>query len=243
MIISIPSVIILTCLFISLWGGSIRFTTPMLFALAFLPMFGIGGLTGLPLGLQLQRHPPARHLLRHRPFPLHRRAGHHLRPVRRHLLLVPEVHRADDERVLGQGAFLAFAGLHEPDFPADVRSGHGGHAPAHGRWRRQLFRRRSMPEAIGRLERQRSCSLHTYILWAAWSWRWPRFRSSSISSGASGTGEPALGQPWEATTLEWQTPTPPPHGNFTEAPDVYRGPYEYSVPGHAADFHAAERTR
>jgi heme/copper-type cytochrome/quinol oxidase subunit 1 len=51
MIISIPSVIILTALFISLWGASIRFTTPMLFALAFLPMFGIGGLTGLPLGL------------------------------------------------------------------------------------------------------------------------------------------------------------------------------------------------
>jgi cytochrome c oxidase subunit 1 len=51
MIISIPSVIILTALIISLWGGAIRFTTPMLFALAFLPMFGIGGLTGLPLGL------------------------------------------------------------------------------------------------------------------------------------------------------------------------------------------------
>src|SRR6266850_7408509 len=50
MIISIPSVIILTCLFISLWGGSIRFNTQMLFVLAFLPMFGIGGLTGLPLG-------------------------------------------------------------------------------------------------------------------------------------------------------------------------------------------------
>src|SRR6516165_4006670 len=51
MIISIPSVIILTCMFISLWGGSIRFNTPMLFVMAFLPMFGIGGLTGLPLGL------------------------------------------------------------------------------------------------------------------------------------------------------------------------------------------------
>jgi len=50
MIISIPSVIILSAFFISLWGGSIRFNTPMLFALAFLPMFGIGGLTGLPLG-------------------------------------------------------------------------------------------------------------------------------------------------------------------------------------------------
>src|SRR5258707_524435 len=53
MIISIPSVIILTCLFISLWGGSIRFNTPMLFALAFLPMFGIGGLTGFPLGFNI----------------------------------------------------------------------------------------------------------------------------------------------------------------------------------------------
>src|SRR5580658_6571220 len=50
MMISIPSVIILTALFISLWGASMRFNTPMLFALAFLPMFGIGGLTGLPLG-------------------------------------------------------------------------------------------------------------------------------------------------------------------------------------------------
>src|SRR5206468_11014852 len=51
MIISIPSVIILSALFLSLWGGSLRFNTPMMFALAFLPMFGIGGLTGLPLGL------------------------------------------------------------------------------------------------------------------------------------------------------------------------------------------------
>jgi len=51
MIISIPSVILVSSLVMSLWGGSIRFTTPMLFALAFLPMFGIGGLTGLPLGL------------------------------------------------------------------------------------------------------------------------------------------------------------------------------------------------
>src|SRR5205814_1218761 len=51
MIISIPSVVILTCFIMSLYGGAIRFTTPMLFATAFLPMFAIGGLTGLPLGL------------------------------------------------------------------------------------------------------------------------------------------------------------------------------------------------
>ena len=51
MIISIPSVVIISALLLSLYGGSIRFTVPVLFALAFLPMFGIGGLTGLPLGL------------------------------------------------------------------------------------------------------------------------------------------------------------------------------------------------
>jgi len=42
--------------------------------------------------------------------------------------------------------------------------------------------------------------------------------------------------PWDATTLEWATPTPPPHGNFIEIPTVYRGPYEYSVPGAKRDF-------
>ncbi len=51
MIISVPSVIIVSALLLSLHGGSIRFTVPALFAFAFLPMFGIGGLTGLPLGL------------------------------------------------------------------------------------------------------------------------------------------------------------------------------------------------
>src|SRR5437773_2725881 len=49
LLISIPSVIILSAFFISLWGGSIRFNVPMLFTIAFLPMFGIGGLTGIPL--------------------------------------------------------------------------------------------------------------------------------------------------------------------------------------------------
>jgi cytochrome c oxidase subunit 1 len=40
----------------------------------------------------------------------------------------------------------------------------------------------------------------------------------------------------EATTLEWSAPSPPGHGNFVTEPIVYRGPYEYSVPGAAKDF-------
>jgi cytochrome c oxidase subunit 1 len=42
--------------------------------------------------------------------------------------------------------------------------------------------------------------------------------------------------PWGATTLDWQTPTPPPHGNFKHDPLVLHGPYEYSVPGAARDY-------
>jgi len=43
--------------------------------------------------------------------------------------------------------------------------------------------------------------------------------------------------PWDATTLEWATPTPPPHGNFTFDVAAYRGPYEYSREDHEGDFY------
>lgn len=51
-------------------------------------------------------------------------------------------------------------------------------------------------------------------------------------------GEKADGNPWGATTLEWQTPdTPPKHGNWgDELPTVYRWAYDYSVPGMDKDF-------
>jgi cytochrome c oxidase subunit 1 len=42
--------------------------------------------------------------------------------------------------------------------------------------------------------------------------------------------------PWHATTLEWAAPSPPGHGNFLTEPIAYRGPYEYSVPGAGRDF-------
>jgi cytochrome c oxidase subunit 1 len=51
-------------------------------------------------------------------------------------------------------------------------------------------------------------------------------------------GKKADSNPWEATTLEWQTPdTPPKHGNFgPELPVVYRWAYDYGVPGAADDY-------
>ena len=50
-------------------------------------------------------------------------------------------------------------------------------------------------------------------------------------------GEKASDNPWQATTLEWTTATPPPHDNFGgQTPVVYHGPYEYSVPGAPKDY-------
>ena len=54
----------------------------------------------------------------------------------------------------------------------------------------------------------------------------------SINNGRKVTSD----NPWDATTLEWQTPTPPPHGNFAKAPTICRDPYDYSVPGADKDF-------
>ena len=50
-------------------------------------------------------------------------------------------------------------------------------------------------------------------------------------------GKKAVDNPWEATTLEWTTATPPPHDNFGgHTPVVHNGPYEYGVPGAPRDY-------
>jgi cytochrome c oxidase subunit 1 len=49
-------------------------------------------------------------------------------------------------------------------------------------------------------------------------------------------GAKATDNPWHANSLEWQTPTPPPHGNFARIPTVHRGPYEYASPEVAEDY-------
>src|SRR6266849_425163 len=50
-------------------------------------------------------------------------------------------------------------------------------------------------------------------------------------------GKKVESNPWEATTLDWAATSSPPlaHGNFSRTPEVYHGPYEYSVPGNGKD--------
>jgi cytochrome c oxidase subunit 1 len=46
-------------------------------------------------------------------------------------------------------------------------------------------------------------------------------------------GKRATANPWHATGLEWQTPSPPPSHNFEGAVEVKRNPYDYSPRGEA----------
>jgi len=79
-------------------------------------------------------------------------------------------------------------------------------------------------------------SLHTPILWGVVCLGLAQIPFIINFFWSIGHGEKVGDNPWHSTTLEWQTPTPPPHGNFEHTPVVHRGPYEYSVPGHDTDY-------
>jgi len=226
MIISIPSVIILTVLFISLWGGSIRFNTPMLFALAFLPMFGIGGLTGLPLGLNITD------VALHDTYYVIAHFHYIVAPGTIFALFAgiyfwfPKVTGRKMNEVLGKIHFWPSLIFMNMIFLPMFIQGMAGVS------RRMYDGGATYTFAQGVLKWNEVSSIGAWLLALA---QIP-FLINFVGSIFKGVKVSA--NPWEATTLEWTaTPSPPiAHGNFEVVPEVHRGPYEYSVPGHAKDF-------
>jgi cytochrome c oxidase subunit 1 len=225
MIISIPSVVILTALLLSLWGASIRFTTPMLFALAFLPMFGIGGLTGLPLGLAPTD------------IPLHDTyyvIGHFHYVVAPGTIFAlfagiyywfPKATGRMMNDILGRihfwGSFVCINIVFMPMFIQGLagmnrRMYDGG----------QMYARNAgLPFELNVWISMAAWTLALFQLPFIFNFFYSIFKGRKVSDN-----------PWDATTLEWSAPSPPGHGNFLTEPVVYRGPYEYSVPGSSKDF-------
>ncbi|MDA0322048.1 MAG: cbb3-type cytochrome c oxidase subunit I [Verrucomicrobia bacterium] len=229
MIISIPSVIIITALIISLWGGSIRFNTPMLFALAFLPMFGIGGLTGLPLGLSGSD------------IPLHDTyyvIGHFHYVVAPGTIFAmfagiyfwfPKITGRKMNEFLGKLHFYpSFIFMNGIFFPMLIQGIAGVSRRLYDGGEYYEF-----SESILQLNTVMTHSAFGLLLAQIpfiINFVWTIFRKTREGEGTR--------NPWDATTIEWTDADSPPmgHGNFAVVPQVYRAAYEYSVPGSDKDF-------
>jgi cytochrome c oxidase subunit 1 len=223
--ISVPSVILLTSLLMSLWGGSIRFNTPMLFATAFLPMFGLGGLTGIPLAFN------AVDLFLHDTYYV---IGHFHYVVAPGTIFglfagvyfwYPKVTGRKMSEFLGHvhfwGSLITINGIFFPMFLQ-------GMAGVHRRWYDGGVTYEQLAGPVLHWNMVMTVSAGLLALFQL-VFIWNFFTSWKL-------GQKVGRNPWDATTLDWDTPTPPPHGNFDKPLMVYRGPYEYSVPGHPTDF-------
>jgi cytochrome c oxidase subunit 1 len=224
-IISVPSVILLTCLLLSLWGASIRFTVPMLFATAFLPMFGIGGLTGIPLAfnaVDLYLH-DTYYIIAHFHYVV--APGTIFAAFAGVYFWFPKATGRQMNEFLGRVHFwLSLIFINGLFMPMFIQGMHGMH-------RRWYDGGATYPQlSEGLLHWNGFMSTSAFLLGAA---QFIFIFNFCISIFA---GKKCSRNPWHATTVDWDTPSPPGHGNFDKPIAVYRGPYEYSVPGAPEDY-------
>jgi cytochrome c oxidase subunit 1 len=218
MVIGVPSAIKTFNWLGTLWRGNIHFTTPMLYAIAFISMFAIGGLSGIfmastPVDIYIH---DTYYIVAHIHYVVF--GGSVLAIFAGIYYWFPKMFGRMLNEPLGKLHFaLTFVFMNGAFFPMHIL-GVGGH-----------MRRIYNPLQYDALQDMQD--INVFIT------------RSAILLGVSQliffanvvwtllAGPKAEDNPWHANTLEWATPTPPPHGNFPgPLPTVYRGPYEYSSP-------------
>jgi cytochrome c oxidase subunit I len=205
-------------------GGRVRFQTPMLYAIGFVSLFVSGGLSGPFLAQPVLD------------IPLHDTAfvvGHF------HLIMgvaaifgmfagtyywFPKMFgRMMDEKWGRVHFFLTLAGTYAIFMPMHYL-GMAGQPRRYSQFTELAYLQHLIP-------------LNKFITYAAILTISAQFIFVINLFWSMFKGPKASDNPWEATTLEWTTATPPPHDNFGgKTPVVYRGPYEYSVPGAPKDY-------
>jgi cytochrome c oxidase subunit 1 len=217
MTISIPSAIFFANWLGTIWKGSIRFDSPMLFSLGVVFVFGLGGLTGLHLGTTTTD------LFLHDTYFV---VGHFHYTMAASVLLggfagiyfwFPKMFG----RMMNEGlAKLHFWGTMIPlngIFFGMLLVGYGG-----------MHRRIYNPfiyESLQRLIPVNNLITTSAILMGFFQLVFVYNFIKSLMSG-----EKAANNPWEVGTLEWTIPSPPPHHNYDIIPVVKCGPHELGNP-------------
>ncbi len=225
LIISVPIAEICFLVMATLYGGSISFTTPMLFALGFIIEFIIGGVTGIFLGAS------GTDIFFHDTYFVVAHFHYTFVPIAVIGFFIgiyywfPKMFgRMMDER-LGKihfwGTIIPFNLIFIPLFFLGMYGEH-----------RRIYNYQHFPElnTPGLYFLRELATVSTVVMLAFQTVFFYNFVRSLWK------GKKAERNPWKANTLEWVAPSPPPHGNFEKMPEVYRGPYEYGVPGRSTDF-------
>jgi len=222
--IAIPSAVKTFNWLATLWRAKIRFTTAMLFAISFISLFVTGGLTGIFLGspaIDIYVH-DTYFVVAHFHFVMASAALVGIFAGTYHWF--PKMFgRFMDERLGKWHFWLTFIGIYLTFFPM--------HFAGIAGMMRRIYSTSLYAHLQGLAWVNTFISLAAFLLGTAQllfigNLFWSLFR-----------GQRAPQNPWGANTLEWQTSSPPPHGNFAgELPVVHRWPYDYSVPGAPEDY-------
>jgi len=208
----------------TLWGAKIRFTTPMLFAIGFVSLFVAGGITGLVLGqtsLDLPMH-DTYFVTAH--FHLVMGVASIFGMFAAIYFWFPKMFGRFMNESLGKLHFwVTFIGVYCIFVPMHTM-GIAGMPRRYAQFTEYEFLKSLHPLVVFVSIAAIFTVLVQLIFYFNLIW--------SLFKGAK-----AGDNPWEATTLEWTTASPPPHDNFAGVlPTVYRGPYEFAVPGAPNDF-------
>ena len=225
LIISIPIAEMVFVYIATLYGGSIRFTTPMLWALAFIAEFLIGGVTGIFLGAS------GADIYLHDTYFVIAHFHYTFVPIAvigtfaGLTFWYPKMFGRMMNETLGKIHFWGtIVGFNVVFIPLFITGAAGD--------QRRVYNYALFPEQA-RPELQHLRTLSTIGLLVMLVSQLP-FLFNFIWSLRH--GERAEANPWRSNTLEWTVASPPPHGNFAEMPTVYRGPYEYGAPGRSEDY-------